>query len=70
MVTDCTFDIDDENVLDYIVQDIPGIEEEILSIPTVCAQRADASWIIAHGPLSEDRQLNISSLGYFTIPKI
>ena len=66
----CDFDITKENIYDYIIEDTPGADEAIKALSGICSQRADSQWIIAHGELPDNRQLNISSLGYFTIPKL
>lgn len=66
----CDFDITKEDVYDYIIEDTPGAVEAIEALSGICSQRADSQWIIAHGGLPQNRQLNISSLGYFTIPKL
>ena len=66
----CDYDITKENIYDYIIEDTPGAKEAIEALSGICSQRADSQWIIAHGELPENRQLNISSLGYFTIPKL
>lgn len=66
----CDFDITKENIYDYIIEDTPGADESIKALSGICSQRADSQWIIAHGELPDNRQLNISSLGYFTIPKL
>ena len=66
----CDFDITNENIYDYIIEDTPGADEAIKALSGICSQRADSQWIIAHGELPDNRQLNISSLGYFTIPKL
>ena len=59
-----------QELYDYIIQDIPGIEEEFIRLPQINAVRADDGWFVASGTLPADRQLNISSLGYATIPKL
>lgn len=66
----CDFDITADNIMDFIIEDTPVVNEEIARISGICSQRVSDQWLIAHGPLSEDKQLNISSLGYFTIPKL
>lgn len=66
----CDYDITAENIYDYIIEDTPGAQEELVRLPGICSQRVNDQWIVAHGELPENRQLNISSLGYFTIPKL
>ena len=61
----CDFDITKENIYDYIIEDTPGADESIKALSGICSQRADSQWIIAHGELPDNRQLNISSLGNF-----
>ena len=60
----CDYDITKENIYDYIIEDTPGAKEAIEALSGICSQRADSQWIIAHGELPDNRQLNISSLGY------
>lgn len=58
----CDFDITKENIYDYIIEDTPGADEAIKALSGICSQRADSQWIIAHGELPDNRQLNISAL--------
>ena len=60
----------DEDIYDYIVVNIPIVSKIFENNPDVCIQQVDEQWIIMHSRLSENRELNISSLGYYTIPKI
>lgn len=66
----CDFDIYAEDIYDYIVADLPGVEEDIKLLPDFCIERVDEHWLVAYGPLSYDRELSVSSLGYITIPKL
>lgn len=59
-----------EDIYDYIVAAVPGRFEQILENPSICAERVDSRWLIAHTVLPADRQLNVSSLSYYTIPKL
>ena len=54
----CDFDITKENIYDYIIEDTPGADESIKVLSGICSQRADSQWIIAHGELPDNRQLN------------
>ena len=60
----------DEDIYDYIVVNIPIVSKIFENNPDVCIQQVDEQWIIMHSRLPENRELNISSLGYYTIPKI
>ena len=66
----CKDRIISEDIYDYILEDIPGIMEDIKENAYGCAERINSQWIIAHGELPIERKLNISSLGYYTIPKL
>ncbi len=69
-MSDCSSIIKDENIYDYIVVNIPIISEILESNTEICVQEVDEQWMIVHSRLPENRQLNISSLGYYTIPKL
>lgn len=62
--------ITDEDIYDYIVVNIPIVSEILENNPDICVEEVDEQWIIVHSRLPENRELNISSLGYYTIPKI
>ena len=69
-MSECSKMIMDEDIYDYIVVNIPIVSKIFENNPDVCIQQVDEQWIIMHSRLSENRELNISSLGYYTIPKI
>ena len=58
------------NEYDYIVVNLPGINKMLQSNPDVCIQKVDDQWLVAHSRLPDDRDFNISDLGYYTIPKL
>ena len=63
----CDFDITKENIYDYIIEDTPGADEAIKALSGICSQRADSQWIIAHGELPDNRQLNkLSGVFYYS----
>ena len=69
-MSECSKMIMDEDIYDYIVVNIPIVSKIFENNPDVCIQQVDEQWIIMHSRLAENRELNISSLGYYTIPKI
>ena len=60
----------DEDIYDYIVVNLPIISEILENSQDICVEVVDDQWIIVHSALPDNRELNISSLGYYTIPKI
>lgn len=66
----CSEMITDEDIYDYIVVNLPGINKMLQSNPDVCIQKVDDQWLVAHSRLPDDRDFNISDLGYYTIPKL
>lgn len=69
-MSECSKMIMDEDIYDYIVVNIPIVSKIFENNPDVCVQQVDEQWVIMHSRLTENRELNISSLGYYTIPKI
>ena len=69
-MSECSRMITDEDIYDYIVVNIPIVSEILENNPDICVEEVDEQWIIVHSRLPENRELNISSLGYYTIPKI
>ena len=65
----CDFDITKENIYDYIIEDTPGADEAIKALSGICSQRADSQWIIAHGELPDNRQLNSTQGIYSNLTK-
>ena len=59
----------DEDIYDYIVVNLPIISEILENSQDICVEVVDDQWIIVHSALPDNRELNISSLGYYTIPK-
>jgi hypothetical protein len=59
----CSEMITDEDIYDYIVVNLPGINKMLQSNPDVCIQKVDDQWLVAHSRLPDDRDFNISDLG-------
>lgn len=66
----CEENIFSEDILDYIIENIPASIEGIEKQEFACFQPVDSHWLIAYGPLRADKSLTVSSLGYFRIPKV
>ena len=69
-MVDCSRQIIAEDIYDYIVVNIPIIHDILDNSPDICVEEVDEQWMIVHSRLPDNRELNISSLGYYTIPKI
>jgi len=69
-MSECSDMIIDEDIYDYIVVNLPIISEILENSQDICVEVVDDQWIIVHSALPDNRELNISSLGYYTIPKI
>ena len=67
---DCNEMIVSEDINDFIIEYNPSAAyfEEISE--EVCFQRVNASWIIGYAKLSPEYRMNISEVGYKTIPKL
>ena len=67
---DCNEMIVSEDINDFIIEynPIAAYFEEISE--EVCFQRVNASWIIGYAKLSPEYRMNISEVGYKTIPKL
>ena len=51
----CSEMITDEDIYDYIVVNLPGINKMLQSNPDVCIQKVDDQWLVAHSRLPDDR---------------
>lgn len=69
-MSECSDMIIDEDIYDYIVVNLPIISEILENSQDICVEVVDDQWIIVQSALPDNRELNISSLGYYTIPKI
>mgnify|MGYP006895530181 FL=1 len=66
-MSECSDMIIDEDIYDYIVVNLPIISEILENSQDICVEVVDEQWIIVNSALSDNRELNISSLGYYTI---
>ena len=53
----CSEMITDEDIYDYIVVNLPGINKMLQSNPDVCIQKVDDQWLVARSRLPDDRDL-------------